>query len=155
MRFYHSGALAGIDDHRRPGLVRAALAQRGRALSASWNVPVPRTLIQPRPAVLADVDPGNTVAESDETDNALPGVGHAAAARRARHPTFSVRFVPVVQSANGRQGNVTNANKDSFLAATMKMHPLAAYDADLRGALHHHRSRRDAAITATTPGPRS
>jgi hypothetical protein len=42
-----------------------------------------------------------------------------------------VRFVPVYQRVNGRQGNVTYTNKDAFLTATMKLHPLAAYDADL------------------------
>ncbi|MGH7513437.1 MAG: hypothetical protein ACREOQ_11000 [Gemmatimonadales bacterium] len=101
-------------------------------LGSSWNVAVPKTLIQPGLSVLADVDPGNAVAESDETDNQFPSSGTPLALDVHTTSTFSVRFVPVLQSVNGRQGNVTNANKDSYLTAAMKMHPLAAYDADLR-----------------------
>ena len=47
---------------------------------------------------------------------------------------FSVRFVPVVQT-NGLQGNVTNANKATFMLPPRAMHPLAGYDADMGPAL--------------------
>jgi len=102
------------------------------SLSSSWNVPVPKTLIQPGLSVLAEVDPANDVAEGDETDNQFPASGTPLPLDVHSTSAFSVRFVPVLQSVNGRQGNVTNANKDSYLAAAMKIHPLASYDADLR-----------------------
>lgn len=131
VRFYHAGALAAEQTITAPGL-SVPLSPNEASLSASWNVPVPRSLIQPDLSVLAEVDPGNTVAESDETDNAFPVSGSPLDLDVRATSTFTVRFVPIVQSANGRQGNVTNANMDSFLVGAMKIHPLAAYDADLR-----------------------
>jgi hypothetical protein len=101
------------------------------SLTSSWNTVVPKTLIQPGLSILADVDPGNSTAEADETDNRFPASGTPLALDVHTTSAFSVRFVPVYQRVNGRQGNVTNANKDAFLTATMKLHPLAAYDADL------------------------
>jgi hypothetical protein len=131
VRFYHGPSLVSTLTIAPPS-TSVPLSPDEGALSSSWNVAVSRTLIQPGLAVLADVDPGNAVAEADETDNQFPASGTPLPLDVHVSPTFSVRFVPVVQSVNGRQGNVTNANKDDFLAATMRMHPLAAYDADLR-----------------------
>jgi hypothetical protein len=101
------------------------------SLSASWNVAIPGSLIQPGLSVLADVDPGNTVAEGDETDNQFPASGTPLPLDVRTTPTFHVMFVPVRQSVNGRVGNVTSANMDSLLAAAMKVHPLAAFDDSL------------------------
>jgi hypothetical protein len=131
VRFYLAGAPVSTLTISPPS-VAVPLSPDESTLSSSWNVAVPKTLIQPGLSVLADVDPGNAVAESDETDNQFPASGSPLALDVYATSTFSVRFVPVLQSVNGRQGNVTNANKDSYLTATMKMHPLAAYDADLR-----------------------
>jgi hypothetical protein len=131
VRFYLATVLVSTLTIVPPG-VSVPLSPDESTLGSSWNVAVPKTLIQPGLSVLADVDPGNAVAESDETDNQFPSSGTPIALDVHTTSTFSVRFVPVLQSVNGRQGNVTNANKDSYLTATMKMHPLAAYDADLR-----------------------
>jgi hypothetical protein len=105
------------------------------SLSASWNMPVPGALIQPNLTILAEVDPANTVAETNESDNLFPSGGTPLALDVRPTSTFAVRFVPVLQTANGLQGDVTNANKAGYLAATMRMHPLATYDADLRAPL--------------------
>jgi hypothetical protein len=131
VRFYLAAGLVSTLTISPPS-VAVPLSPDESTLGSSWNVAVPKTLIQPGLSVLADVDPGNAVAESDETDNQFPSSGTPLALDVHTTSTFSVRFVPVLQSVNGRQGNVTNANKDSYLTATMKMHPLAAYDADLR-----------------------
>ena len=131
VRFYQAAVLVSTLTIAPPG-VSVPLSPDESSLTSSWNVPVPKTLIQPGLSVLADVDPGNAVAESDETDNQFPSSGTPLPLDVHTSPTFSVRFVPVLQSVNGHQGNVTNANKDSYLTATMKMHPLAAYNADLR-----------------------
>jgi hypothetical protein len=104
------------------------------SLSASWNMPVPGALIQPNLTILAEVDPANIVAETNESDNLFPSAGAPLALDVRPTSTFAVRFVPILQ-ANGLQGDVTNANKASYLAATMRMHPLAAYDADMRAPL--------------------
>jgi hypothetical protein len=101
------------------------------SLSYTWNVPVSGTLIQPGLNIQAEVDPGNTVVESDETDNVFPAVGLAATDVRTI-PVLSVTFVPILQSTNSLQGNVTEANKNSFLDQSVRMHPIDAVDAIVR-----------------------
>ncbi len=102
------------------------------SLSASWNMPVPGALIQPNLTILAEVDPANTVAETNESDNLFPSAGTPLALEVRPTSTFAVRFVSIRQTANGLQGDVTNTNKATYLGAAMQMHPLAAYDADVR-----------------------
>ena len=114
-----------------PGL-STPLSPDESSLSNSWNVAVPGSLIQPNLKILADVDPSNTVVEANEGDNNFPASGLALAMDVRTTSAFSVRFVPVLQQVAGRLGNVSDGNKDQVLAETMKMHPLAAYDADVR-----------------------
>lgn len=101
-------------------------------LSSSWNVLVPAALVQPGLRVLADVDPLNGIAETSESDNQFPVNGASAAVDVRTLPAFAIRFVPVLQQVNGLQGNVTDANKESFLASTKKMLPVGAYSAEVR-----------------------
>ena len=131
VRFYQAANLVSTLTIAPPA-TSVPLSPNEGSLSSSWNVAVPRTLIQPGLSVLADVDPSNDIAEADETDNQFPASGTPLPLDVHATSAFSVRFVPVLQSVNGRQGNVTNANKDSYLTAAMKIHPLASYDADLR-----------------------
>ncbi|HUR94078.1 MAG TPA: hypothetical protein VMY76_05815 [Gemmatimonadales bacterium] len=131
VRFYLGGALASESTIAAPGL-SVPLSPNEGSLTSSWNLPVPKALIQPSLSVVAEVDPGNAVGEADETDNAFPTTGTPLPLDVRTTSTFNVRMVPIVQSANGRSGNVTNANKDGFLAATMRLHPLASFSADLR-----------------------
>ena len=131
VRFFQGGVLASELTIPAPGL-SVPLSPNEGSLASSWNVAVPGALIQPDLSIVAEVDPANAVVESDESDNAFPASGTPLALDVRTTSAFSVRFVSVVQSVNGRAGNVTDANKDGFLAATMKFHPLAAYDADVR-----------------------
>jgi hypothetical protein len=105
------------------------------SLSASWNMPVPGALIQPNLTILAEVDPANTVAETNESDNLFPSGGTPLALDVRPTSTFAVRFVPILQSVNHLQGDVSIANVAGYLAAAMRMHPLVAYDADMRAPL--------------------
>ena len=105
------------------------------SLSASWNMPVPGALIQPNLTILAEVDPANTVAETNESDNLFPSGGTPLALDVRPTSTFAVRFVPILQSVNHLQGDVSIANMAGYLAAAMRMHPLVAYDADMRAPL--------------------
>lgn len=130
VRLYQSGQLATTLTVAPPALSVPLWPDEGN-LSASWNVAIPGSLIQPGLSILADVDPDNTVAEGDEADNAFPASGTPLAMDVHATTSFSVHFVPVVQSVNGRRGNVSDANKDSFLTAAMRIHPLAGYDADV------------------------
>lgn len=130
VRLYQNGQLATTLTIAPPGPSVPLWPDEG-SVSASWNVPVPGSLIQPGLSILADVDPDNLVAEGDETNNAFPSSGTPIAMDVHTTSTFTVHLVPVVQAANGRRGNVTDANKDSFLTAAMRIHPLAGYDADV------------------------
>lgn len=101
-------------------------------LTSSWNVLVPGSLVQPNLRVLADVDPSLATAESNESDNQFPVSGAPGNVDVRALPTFSLRFVPVLQQVNGLSGNVTAANQESFLGDLKLMLPVAAYDTDVR-----------------------
>jgi CARDB protein/peptidase M66-like protein len=145
VRFAVSGVLTKDTTLGANGL-SVPLSPNEGSLSASWNMPVPGALIQPNLTILAEVDPANTVAETNESDNLFPSAGTPLPLEVRPTSTFAVRFVPILQTANGLQGDVTNANKASYLGAAMGMHPLAAYDADMRAPL----STNAPAVDATT-----
>jgi hypothetical protein len=128
VRFYSNGTPISTMTIPAPAL-SVPLSPDESSLSASWNIPVPKALIQPNLSILADVDPSNTVAETNEGDNAFPSSGTPLAMDVRTTTPFSVTLVPVFQEANQRLGNVTPANKDGFLTAAMSLHPLAGYDA--------------------------
>ncbi|HEX6616700.1 MAG TPA: hypothetical protein VF046_10380 [Gemmatimonadales bacterium] len=131
VRFFEGGVQVSELSLTAPSQSVPLTASEGR-LGSSWNVPIPGALIRQNLSIQATVDPANTVPEVDESDNDYPAGGVPLALDVRTVPTFDVRFVPVIQSANGRRGNVSNANKATYLQAAMKVHPLAAYDADLR-----------------------
>jgi hypothetical protein len=134
VRFAVSGVLTKDTVLGANGL-SVPLSPNEGSLSASWNMPVPGTLIQPNLTILAEVDPANTVAETNESDNLFPLGGTPLALEVRPTSTFAVRFVPILQSVNHLQGDVSSANMASYLAAAMRMHPLVAYDAEMRAPL--------------------
>ncbi|NOT10170.1 MAG: hypothetical protein HOP28_18405 [Gemmatimonadales bacterium] len=101
-------------------------------LTSSWNLLVPGALVQPNLKVLADVDPAGLVTEESEADNQFPAAGTPGSVDVRALPTFTVRLVPVLQQANGMQGNVTDGNKESYLGDLKSLLPVGAYDADVR-----------------------
>jgi hypothetical protein len=105
------------------------------SLTSSWNIAVPKALVQPGLSILAEVDPTNTVVESNEGDNAFPASGTPLPLDVRVAAPFAVHFVPIRQTVNGRVGSVSNSTKDAFLTAALAMHPLAAYDADVGAEL--------------------
>jgi hypothetical protein len=129
--FYHSGLPVSVDTIPAPGLT-TPLGPDESSLGSTWNLDVDRTLVQPNLAIVVEVDPGNAIAEGNEADNVFPASGTPLAMDVRTTDPFSVRFVPVITKADNRQGNVTAANHQSFLDATMRMHPLASFAADVR-----------------------
>ena len=70
VRLYQGGTLAQtLTINARRGSTPTGV-QEG-TLSSSWNIPVPASLIAPGLSVLADVDPSNAIAETNETDNSF------------------------------------------------------------------------------------
>ena len=133
VRFYHAGVLVGEQTIVHAGT--APVAPQEGVLSSSWNLAVSRTLIQPNLSLRIEVDPSNLVPETNEGDNQFPSSGVPLVPEVRTAGQFQVTLVPVVTSVDSRLGNVTTGNKDQFLAASMRMHPLSSYDATLGGAL--------------------
>jgi hypothetical protein len=101
------------------------------SLSNSWNLPIGGALIRPGLSIVAEVDLGNSVTETNESDNAFPAAAPQALTVRSV-PTLNVTLVPVIQQGNGLTGNVSNPN--GFLDAVQKMHPLATINTQVHAA---------------------
>ncbi|MCC6242926.1 MAG: Ig-like domain-containing protein [Gemmatimonadaceae bacterium] len=97
----------------------------------SANIQIPLALIKPGISVLADVDPNNTVTESNESDNFFPLSGTPQALNVVTVPPFNVRFVPVQQNRNGPLGVAQPTILNVFLSAW----PLSATNATVRAPL--------------------
>ena len=126
VRLYDNGTLVSTSTVVAPALT-TPLAADESDIAKSWNLVIDKTLIQPNLSVLVDVDPDNTIAEGNESDNVFPANGTPIALDVRTTTPFNVRFIPVVTKADNRQGNVTQANREQYLDATMRMHPLASF----------------------------
>jgi hypothetical protein len=91
-------------------------------LGSSWNVRVPASLVHAGLTVRAEVDPANTINESNEGDNSFPAAGPQAFTVQTA-PAANIRFVPIDQGGNG-PGNVSSANKDQLVQLARRMYPL-------------------------------
>ncbi|NNG16906.1 MAG: hypothetical protein HKM89_10535 [Gemmatimonadales bacterium] len=131
IRLYDNGSLTNTFTVNAPSSAVPTSISEGD-LGASWNLALPAGLIQPGLEIIADVDPGNTIVELDDGDNAFPSSGSPQVQDVRVIGPFAVRFVPVIQDINGLTGNVTSGNTDQFLAVTQQLYPLESYDADVR-----------------------
>jgi hypothetical protein len=133
VRFYDGGTLTSTITITAPSSAVPQVVSEG-TLTSSWNYSIPGSLLQPGLRILADVDPTNVVTESSEADNSYPSTGTPLSMDVRSVSTFSLRFVPVLQSANGLQGGVTAGNAGTFLAQIRSLFPLGTIDADVRAA---------------------
>jgi hypothetical protein len=131
VRFLRSGAPSGTLTIPAPSGSTPTVVTEG-TLNSSWNIPVPASLIRPGVSVLAEVDPSNAIAETDEDDNSFPVSGPRALTVRAV-PAALIRFVRVLQTTNGLQGEVGDPNELTDLAR--RMYPLNDVRADVRSAV--------------------
>lgn len=129
-RVYRNGTLVSTLTASAPATAVPTTVNEG-SVTASWNIPVPASLVQGGLSIIADVDPDNTVAESNEGDNQFPASGALAIDVR-NVPALAVRFVPVLQSATGQTGGVSDANTAAFLTRTRDMHPLNTVTSSVR-----------------------
>jgi hypothetical protein len=128
VRVYRSGTLQQTYTIAAPGASTPTTVDEG-TLASSWNVAVPGSLIGAGLEVLAEVDPAGSVAEGDETDNRFPASGTPAPVSVRAAAPLALTLVPVLQSANGLQGRVSNANKDEYLDLIRRIYPIPGYDA--------------------------
>ncbi|HEX2167926.1 MAG TPA: pre-peptidase C-terminal domain-containing protein, partial [Longimicrobiales bacterium] len=129
-RFYRNGALVQTMTIPAPSAA-LPVSHDERSLTSTWNVQVPGSLLQPGTELLVDVDPDNEVVESDESDNTFPATGTPAGLDVRTEPPLLARLVPVVQT-NGEQGDVTAANRDTYVTDAQALYPLPSIDVDVR-----------------------
>jgi hypothetical protein len=141
VRLFRNGSLTSTLIIPAPSSATPTDKNEGR-LTSSWNVKIPPSAFGPGFSMLAEVDPGNTIPEADESDNAFPVSGVPQAFQVQTLPALAVRFVPVKQAANGLQGDVSAANKSRFLELIRRMYPVATADGDVH-----------AVYTTTTTNP--
>jgi hypothetical protein len=96
-------------------------------MSSTWNAAIPASLIQPGLRILVDVDPANTIAESDEMDNTFPRDGTPFAPRVEFTAPLNVTVVPVALPSSGLTGNVTVGNLGDFFTFARKVLPIKDY----------------------------
>ncbi len=131
VRFYSGASLIQTSTINAPAASVPTAITEG-TLASSWNLAVPGALVQPNLRILADVDPTDVVTEANETDNTFPTTGTPFAIDVRTVPTWNIRLVPILQQANGLQGDVTAGNAGQFLSEPLKLLPVAAYNADVR-----------------------
>jgi hypothetical protein len=98
---------------------------------SSWNLEIPAALIQPGLTVMAELDPDDSVAESNESDNRFPATGTKSQTVRGVAPA-RIRFVSV-QQGSSPPGDVSNTGR--LLDLARRMHPLNAVDVDVDGTV--------------------
>ncbi|MBK7922502.1 MAG: hypothetical protein IPJ95_02585 [Gemmatimonadetes bacterium] len=113
-------------------LVQVPQAPDTATLSKSWNVLIPGARVLAGLSYQVEVDPGDAVPETSESDNRWPGGAGTQAVTVQNVPPFTVRFVPVKQSVNDLTGTVNAGNKAAFIETTRRMFPLGQVTADVR-----------------------
>ena len=130
VRFFRGGTVTRTLNIPASNAATVTSVQEGE-LALSWNIPVPGSVIETGLSILAEVDPDNGIAESDDADNSFPRSGTPQPLDVRTSSAFAIRFVPVRQRANGLQGNVSESNKGQYLDLTQRIYPLRTINADV------------------------
>ncbi len=99
----------------------------------SANISIPGNLIRTGVSIIADADPANLIAESNETDNQFPLSGTPMALTPVTVPDFNVRLVPIRQNRTGQTG-ATNGN-NTVVNTLKSVWPLANVNISTRSTL--------------------
>jgi hypothetical protein len=132
VRLYRNGTLLQTLNIEAPGGSTPTSVAEG-TLARSWNAPIPATLIQPGLQLLADVDPAGAIAESNEGDNRFPVGGTPKPLEVHTAPPLELTLVPVLQSANDLQGDITAGNRDQFLDLSRRIYSFPSEDVTIHG----------------------
>ena len=108
--------------------VRTAIAPG--VLTSTWNLQLTAAEMVPGLRVLAELDPANTLGETNRSDNSWPASGSPHPFTVTTVPAFAVRFVPITIGTN--TGNVTTANTATYLDYTQRLFPLPAVSSTVR-----------------------
>ena len=130
VRLYRDGAVIFTQIVHAPRPAVPTQTSQGTVTDA-WSLTVPGSLLQPGTSFLVDVDPNNTVKETDDSDNQYPSNGTPRVLDLRTVAPVNLRFVPVV-TGEGNTGNVTSARLAELVSLTLRMHPLLAVNAELR-----------------------
>lgn len=134
-RFYRAGALVQTLTIPAPtGSVPTDTVNSQATLSRSWNASLPASLLQTGLDLVLDVDPTNLIPESNDADNSYPVSGTPLALGLRTAATLDLRLVPVHRTADNTTGNVTAGNAAQFADQTVRVHPLATVNVDVRAA---------------------
>ena len=132
-RFYKAGVLLQTFTIAAPAAsVPTDTVGSQAALNRTWNAPLPSSLLQTGLQIVLDVDPTNLVPESSDADNSYPANGTPLNFNIQTAAALNLRFVPVLRTADGTTGAVTAANAAQFADQTVRMHPLAVVNVDVR-----------------------
>jgi len=104
------------------------------ALSQSWNLALPPSAVVTGLAVLADIDPADAVAESDESNNSFPVSGTPLALDVRTASSFDVTLVPVLQQPSGLLGAVDAGNAPTYVSFANSVYPLSAITTQVHAA---------------------
>ncbi|HEX2249073.1 MAG TPA: hypothetical protein VHH32_01915 [Gemmatimonadales bacterium] len=99
-------------------------------LGDSWNLNIPGSLITTRTSIVADVDPGNELTETNESDNSYPVSGSPQALQVQGVPHATIRFVPILQTSNGLQASVGDPGQ--LVELVRRMYPLNGLTTEVR-----------------------
>lgn len=130
VRFYDGGTLVSTATIPAPSVGVPTVIDEG-SLTSSWNYPIPASLMRPGLRILADIDPGNAVAESIESDNTYPSSGSSLALDVRQTSPIALRLVPVAQSINSLVGNIGPANVDPFTDVLKRIFPINTLNVEL------------------------
>ncbi len=133
VRFFSGGSVVDSVD-LAPTASQVPQSVDTASLAGSWNVLLPAGRVIGGLGYQVELDPGDLVAETDETDNAWPAGSTVRAVPVQNVPPLDLRFVPVTQSANNLTGRISGSNQDAFVATTRQIFPLSTVNVDVRTA---------------------
>jgi uncharacterized protein YjdB len=110
------------------GSVRTTIAPE--VLTSTWNLSLTAGEVVDGLRILAELDPANTLAEADRSDNSWPVGGTPHSFTVTSVPAFTVRFIPVTIGSN--TGNVSAANAASFTDLAQRLFPMPSVSSSIR-----------------------
>jgi hypothetical protein len=133
-RFFRSGTLVHTATIDYTG-TSVGKTINERSAFDTWGTALPAGLLTGGLSYIVDVDPDNTVRETNESDNTFPSSGTPIALDVRTVPVAEIRFVPIATTANSLVGNVSEARIPELMSLTLKMFPIGLSSADLGSTL--------------------